>query len=1360
MRKKWFPFFLIILLVASPFTSVSEVYGMSDPSKEDEEKNDQEDRNKESDDEQDSSTGEDVSDEIKLEIGEDSEEVQELKEDLTELGFAALEKPTTYFGLHTEEAVKAFQTFYELEDTGIADEDTLLTIEYILSDDSFDREEHLEFSKPEEFVTEEEEVEELPEAEEIEEGTESAEVEESTEEEIEEGTESAEVEESTEEETEEGAESEEVEESTEEETEEGAESEEVEESTEEETEEGAETEETEESTGKGTEEGAETEETEESTGEGTEEGAETEESTGEGTEEGAETEEADESAGEGTGEGAETEEADESAGEGTEEGAETEESTEKGTGEGTESEQNQQDSIQNFSRATVFSVNGTYEKGDRHSDISDYKKKFNATGFRGITVTNYYGDYFEGQVKKFQEYYGLSVNGKIDQATKDQLDSVYNSPFKKGERHDDTPDIKRKLNNLGYSGISVTKLFGSYTEQKVKDFQRDQGLQVSGIVDEVTLAELNKLAPKDTYEKGDRHSDISDFKKKFNATGFRGITVTNYYGDYFEGQVKKFQKYYGLSVNGKIDQATKNQLDSVYNSSFQRGERHDDIPDIKEKLNSLGYSGISVTRLFGEYTEQKVKDFQRDQGLQVSGIVDEVTLAELNKLAPKDTYEKGDRHSEISDFKEKFNAIGFRGITVTNYYGDYFEGQVKKFQEYYGLSVNGKIDQATKDQLDGVYNSPFQRGERHDDTLDIKRKLNNLGYSGISVTKLFGEYTEQKVKNFQRDQGLQVSGIVDEVTLAELNKLAPKDTYEKGDRHSEISDFKEKFNAIGFRGITVTNYYGDYFEGQVKKFQEYYGLSVNGKIDQATKDQLDSVYNSPFQKGERHDDTPDIKRKLNNLGYSGISVTKFFGSYTEQKVKDFQRDQGLQVSGIVDEVTLAELNKLAPKDTYEKGDRHSDISDFKEKLNAIGFGGITVTNYYGSYFEGQVKKFQNYFDLSANGKIDKATKEKLDSVYNCPFQKGKRHSDLISIKENLNTLGYGGITVTTYFGTYMESQVKQFQRDNNLRVNGIVDEKTLAALDEAISNRWVVNHESYNVTLNQALNTQMNQLQQTDKYRNDAAYVHKNYVNGSNTTTANVNVRSSASNSSHIYGQLSQGTRVTILGSSGNWYRISYESWRNPTRSDVRSYLNPENNDIFQHLDLTSSVGVTPSSLNNDILNGKGILGGKGQAFITAGSRHDVNEIYLISHALLETGNGSSALATGIEVGLNSSGNPVVATSSNRSSLRNIRTTYNIYGIGAVDSNPRNGGAVRAYEEGWFSPEQAIIGGAEFIGNSYIHNSYDQNTLYKMRWNPANPGYPQYATDIGWAVKQVPSIKRLYDMLDNPVFNFNITQYR
>src|SRR5699024_4306935 len=214
-------------------------------------------------------------------------------------------------------------------------------------------------------------------------------------------------------------------------------------------------------------------------------------------------------------------------------------------------------------------------------------------------------------------------------------------------------------------------------------------------------------------------------------------------------------------------------------------------------------------------------------------------------------------------------------------------------------------------------------------------------------------------------------------------------------------------------------------------------------------------------------------------------------------------------------------------------------------------------------------------------------------------------------------------------------------------------------------------------------------------------YVHSSLIStsGKATITGRVNVRSDKNTSSHIFGQLAKGTSVTILeqGSKSNWHKIAYNTWRNACRNDVKQYLDPSKNDKMQHLRLDTSVGVSASQLNK-VLSGKGTLSGQGQAFINGTKKYGVNEAYLIAHAQLETGNGSSSLAKGVKY--------------------NGKTVYNMYGIGAVDSDPLNGGAKTAYENGWFTPAAAIEGGAEWISKQYIQNQHKQNTLYKMKWNP------------------------------------------
>lgn len=64
-----------------------------------------------------------------------------------------------------------------------------------------------------------------------------------------------------------------------------------------------------------------------------------------------------------------------------------------------------------------------------------------------------------------------------------------------------------------------------------------------------------------------------------------------------------------------------------------------------------------------------------------------------------------------------------------------------------------------------------------------------------------------------------------------------------------------------------------------------------------------------------------------------------------------------------------------------------------------------------------------------------------------------------------------------------------------------------------------------------------------------------------------------------------------------------------------------------------------------------------------------------------------------------------------------------------------------------FTPQLAISGGAQWLSKSYINNAnYKQDTIYKMRWNPADPGQHQYATDISWSYNQISNIINMINM--------------
>lgn len=206
--------------------------------------------------------------------------------------------------------------------------------------------------------------------------------------------------------------------------------------------------------------------------------------------------------------------------------------------------------------------------------------------------------------------------------------------------------------------------------------------------------------------------------------------------------------------------------------------------------------------------------------------------------------------------------------------------------------------------------------------------------------------------------------------------------------------------------------------------------------------------------------------------------------------------------------------------------------------------------------------------------------------------------------------------------------------------------------------------------------------------------------------------------------------------------------WRNggmsyATESETAEYMNPNSfyTDAYkyQFLDLSKPNNVSEETLNNYLAD-KGVMKGMGAAFIEAAKEYNVSEVYLVAHACLESGNGTSQLATGVEV--------------------NGTTVYNLFGIGAYDANPVGNGSQRAYNQGWTSVEAAIKGGAKWISENYVNSSDGrQNTLYKMLWNPENPGTHQYATDIGWAVKQAVSIEKIFSSFTDATLSFDVPVY-
>jgi beta-N-acetylglucosaminidase len=207
----------------------------------------------------------------------------------------------------------------------------------------------------------------------------------------------------------------------------------------------------------------------------------------------------------------------------------------------------------------------------------------------------------------------------------------------------------------------------------------------------------------------------------------------------------------------------------------------------------------------------------------------------------------------------------------------------------------------------------------------------------------------------------------------------------------------------------------------------------------------------------------------------------------------------------------------------------------------------------------------------------------------------------------------------------------------------------------------------------------------------------------------------------------------------------------NHSYAQFQAGLDPNSCNLTVFADLRTSSGLTAAQIDafidSEAKGRAGKLHGQGAAFIEAEATYHVNAAYLVAHAILETGWGTSTLAMG---------------QSHQGTVY-----YNFFGIGAFDGVAESAGLSMAVKEGWTSPRAAVLGGAQWIAKNYIYRStYAQPTLYAMKWDYARANaesscWHQYCTGVSWQEEIARIVDQAYARVGvDPAYNYIIPQYR
>ncbi|MDY7224171.1 C40 family peptidase [Halalkalibacterium halodurans] len=230
-----------------------------------------------------------------------------------------------------------------------------------------------------------------------------------------------------------------------------------------------------------------------------------------------------------------------------------------------------------------------------------------------------------------------------------------------------------------------------------------------------------------------------------------------------------------------------------------------------------------------------------------------------------------------------------------------------------------------------------------------------------------------------------------------------------------------------------------------------------------------------LRKGQSHPDVKELQEALKKKGFfNSPTSTGYFGSITEDAVREFQMKHGLQVDGIAGPQTLNALlsqmngnnggqqtsSSTSNSTILRFGSSGQAVRDLQEKLKAKGYYNHSITGQYGRITTEAVREFQRANRLTVDGIVGPQTLAALTNQapaasapqYNAPVQQttvlreGSRGDAVRDLQRSLKDLGYYKSSIDGIFGAGTTTAVREFQRNMGLTDDGVAGPQTLNAL--------------------------------------------------------------------------------------------------------------------------------------------------------------------------------------------------------------------------------------------------------------------------------------------------------------------------
>ena len=239
---------------------------------------------------------------------------------------------------------------------------------------------------------------------------------------------------------------------------------------------------------------------------------------------------------------------------------------------------------------------------------------------------------------------------------------------------------------------------------------------------------------------------------------------------------------------------------------YRQGDKGDEVMAIKERMLELGYyTGNISHNAFNDTMTERVKQLQKANGLQETGVVNEAlyelifsdsvimkngkpfkapaaavataqasqaetaTVTVTASQPAKVLYREGDSGQDVLAIKQRLYELGYYNTAINNNaYNASATERVQQFQLTNGLDVTGNVDQATYDKLfsasakgpGGAVAGILKQGSSGTFVGKLRARMAELGYFESGNSSTFDASMAQRVMLLQQMNGFDVTGVV------------------------------------------------------------------------------------------------------------------------------------------------------------------------------------------------------------------------------------------------------------------------------------------------------------------------------------------------------------------------------------------------------------------------------------------------------------------------------------------------------------------------------------------------------------------------------------------------------------------------